>query len=111
MAKFSSVKDFSKSKPLIAPFNLNEAQLKSYQWFLKRVEGNFRRDLADQGPYRKRIRTPFFGYRFDEPKHDEATARYKEATYEAPLRCTLRLSIRTPAANRSRRSTSAISRS
>ena len=31
------------------------------------------------------------GYRFDEPKYDEATARYKEATYEAPLRCTVKL--------------------
>ena len=36
MSKFSSVKDFSKSKQLIAPFNLNEAQLNSYEWFLKK---------------------------------------------------------------------------
>src|SRR5581483_5449823 len=33
----------------------------------------------------------FQDYRFDEPKYDENTARYKEATYEAPLRCTLKL--------------------
>ncbi len=36
MPKYTSTKDFSKSKPLIAPFNLNEAQLKSYQWFLEK---------------------------------------------------------------------------
>ena len=42
MPRFSSVKDFSKSKQIIAPFNLNEAQLKSYQWFLEKgLEGNF----------------------------------------------------------------------
>jgi DNA-directed RNA polymerase beta' subunit len=92
MAKFTSIKDFSKSKPLIAPFNLNEAQLKSYQWFL----GKGLREIFDEiSPIRdhtgKEFELHFVNYRFDEPKHDEATARYKEATYEAPLRCTLRL--------------------
>src|SRR3989338_6907868 len=33
----------------------------------------------------------FSGYVRGEPKYDEATARDKESTYEAPLRCTLRL--------------------
>ncbi|HVO28531.1 MAG TPA: DNA-directed RNA polymerase subunit beta, partial [Candidatus Paceibacterota bacterium] len=92
MAKFSSVKNFSKSKPLIAPFNLNEAQLSSYQWFLDK---GLREIFDEISPIRdhtgKEFELHFIGYRFDEPKHDEATARYKEATYEAPLRCTLRL--------------------
>ncbi len=92
MPKFSSVKDFSKSKPLIAPFNLNEAQLKSYQWFLDK---GLREIFGEISPIKdhtgKEFELHFIGYRFDEPKHDEATARYKEATYEAPLRCTLRL--------------------
>jgi DNA-directed RNA polymerase subunit beta len=92
MPKFSSTKDFSKSKPLIAPFNLNEAQLKSYEWFLQKGLTEL---LAEISPIRdhtgKEFELYFVGYRFDEPKYDEATARYKEATYEAPLRCTLRL--------------------
>ena len=92
MAKFSTTKDFSKSKSLIAPFNLNEAQLRSYQWFL---EKGLRELLAEISPIRdhtgKEFELSFAGYRFDEPKYDEATARYKEATYEAPLRCTLKL--------------------
>jgi DNA-directed RNA polymerase beta' subunit len=92
MAKFSSIKDFSKSKPLIAPFNLNEAQLKSYQWFLDK---GLKEIFDEVSPIRdhtgKEFELHFVNYRFDEPKHDEATARYKEATYEAPLRCTLKL--------------------
>lgn len=92
MPKFTSVKDFSKSKALIAPFNLNEAQLRSYQWFLDK---GLREIFDEISPIKdhtgKEFELYFVGYRFDEPKHDEATARYKEATYEAPLRCTLRL--------------------
>ena len=42
MAKFSSVKDFSKSKPLIAPLNLNEAQLAVVPMVSgERIERNF----------------------------------------------------------------------
>jgi len=92
MAKFSKIKDFSKSKSLIAPFNLNEAQLKSYQWFLGK---GLQELLVEISPVRdhtgKEFELSFTNYRFDEPKYDEATARYKEATYEAPLRCTLKL--------------------
>ena len=92
MAKFTSTKDFSKSKPLISPYNLNEAQLKSYQWFLEKGLNEL---LEEISPIRdhtgKEFELYFSNYRFDEPKYDETTARYKEATYEAPLRCTLRL--------------------
>src|ERR1700733_3458826 len=92
MAKFTSTKDFSKSKPLIPPYNLNEAQLKSYQWFLEKGLNEL---LEEISPIRdhtgKEFELYFSDYRFDEPKYDETTARYKEATYEAPLRCTLRL--------------------
>ncbi|MBU6142233.1 DNA-directed RNA polymerase subunit beta, partial [Patescibacteria group bacterium] len=93
MAKFTSTKHFGKSKALIAPFNLNEAQLKSYQWFL---EKGLKELLDEISPVRdhtgKEFELFFTNYRFDEPKYDEATARYKEATYEAPLRATLKLS-------------------
>ncbi len=92
MAKFTSTKQFGKAKSLIAPFNLNEAQLKSYQWFLEKGLNEL---LEEISPIRdhtgKEFELYFSDYRFDEPKYDETTARYKEATYEAPLRCTLRL--------------------
>ncbi len=92
MAKFTTTKNFAKSKPLISPYNLNEAQLKSYQWFLEKGINEL---FGEISPIRdhtnKEFELYFSDYRFDDPKYDEATARYKEATYEAPLRCTLRL--------------------
>ncbi len=92
MAKFSRVKDFSKSKPLIAPLNLNEAQLKSYRWFLEKGLKEIFDEISPIMDHTgKELELSFVGYRFDEPKHDEPTARYKEATYEAPLRVTVKL--------------------
>ena len=92
MPKFLATKNFSKSPTLIAPFNLNEAQLRSYQWFLKKGP----RELFDEiSPIYdhtgKELELNFGAYRFDEPKYDEATARYKEASYEAPLKVQLTL--------------------
>ncbi|MGC9598788.1 MAG: DNA-directed RNA polymerase subunit beta [Minisyncoccia bacterium] len=92
MPKFTSTKDFSKSKPLIAPFNLNEVQLKSYQWFLEKGLHELLREISPIRDHTgKEFELYFSHYRFDEPKYDEATARYKETTFEAPLRCTLTL--------------------
>ena len=66
--------------------------MKSYQWFLEKGLNEL---FAEISPIRdhtgKEFELYFHDYRFDEPKYDEATARYKEATYEAPLRCTLKL--------------------
>ncbi len=92
MAKFTSIKDFSKSKPLIAPFNLNEMQLNSYRWFLAKGLDELLREISPIRDHTgKEFELYFAQYRFDEPKSDEATVRYKEATYEAPLRATLKL--------------------
>ena len=92
MPRFSSTKHFGKTKPLIAPTNLNEIQLASYDWFVKK---GLREIFDEISPIRdhtgKEFELHFVDYRFDEPKYDEATARYKEATYEAPLRATVRL--------------------
>ena len=92
MPKFSSTKVFGKSKPLIKPFNLNEAQLFSYEWFLKKgiheLLGEISPILDHTG---KELELKFEDYHFDEPKYNEQVVRYKDATYEAPLRIKLRL--------------------
>ena len=92
MPKFLSTKVFGKSNPLIKPFNLNEAQLLSYEWFLKKgiyeLLGEISPILDHTG---KELELAFEDYRFDEPKYDESTARYKDTTYEAALRITLSL--------------------
>jgi len=85
-------KNFSRSKPIILPFNLNEVQLRSYGWFL----GKGLREIFDEiSPISdhtgKELELHFEDYRIDEPKYDEATSRYKDATYEAPLRVQLSL--------------------
>jgi DNA-directed RNA polymerase beta' subunit len=93
MPKVTAVKNFSKSRILIKPFSLNETQLKSHEWF--REKGL--RELFDEiSPIYdhtgKELELKFEEYRFDEPKYDEVTARYKDATYEAALRIKLSLS-------------------
>ncbi len=92
MPKFSTTKNFSKSKKLIKPLNLNETQLRSYEWFRK---VGLREILDEISPIRdhtnKELDLVFENYRFDEPKYDEAGARYRDATYEAALRVNLRL--------------------
>jgi DNA-directed RNA polymerase beta' subunit len=95
MPSLSAIKHFGKTKSLIAPTNLNEIQLASYDWFLKK---GLREIFDEISPIRdhtnKEFELHFIGYRFDEPKYDEVTARYKETTFEAPLRATVRLTNR-----------------
>ena len=86
------IKDFSKFKPFIGQPDLNEVQLRSYESFLK--EG-LRELLKEVSPIRdhtgKELELYFENYYFGEPKYDEKTARYKDATYEAPLHLAVRL--------------------
>ncbi len=92
MLKPLATKHFGKFKSFLRQPNLNEIQIKSYEWFLK----NALREILDEvSPIRdhtgKELELYFEDYRFDEPRYDEVTARFKEATYEAALRVTLRL--------------------
>ncbi len=92
MPKFLSTKNFSKSPTLIEPFNLNEAQLQSYQWFLKKGLKELFEEISPIYDHTgKELELNFSSHRFDEPKHNEATASYKDATYEAALRVQLDL--------------------
>src|SRR3989344_1678617 len=88
----TSTKHFGKFREAIEPSNLNEIQLKSYDWLLK----HGLKELFDEAsPIRdhtgKELELYFEKYSFDEPKYDEVTARFKDATYEATLRVTVRL--------------------
>lgn len=80
------IKSFAKFPPLLNQPNLNEIQLASYSWFLKQ---GLREILAEVSPIYdhtgKELALYFEDYYFGEPKLDEATARYKDATYEMPL--------------------------
>ncbi len=92
MSKILPLKDFSKFKSLVTPYDLNEIQLKSYQWFLR---DGMKEILEEVSPIRdhtgKELELYFEDFRFDKPKYDEATIVYKDATYEIPLYIKVRL--------------------
>ncbi len=92
MPKTLTLKNFSKFESFINPFDLNEIQLKSYDWFLK--EG-LKEILDEVSPIRdhtgKELELYFEGYRIEKSKLDETTASYKDATYEVPLYIRVRL--------------------
>ncbi len=92
MRKKLPTKDFSSLRELLPQPDLNEIQIHSYQWFLK--EG-LKEIFAEVSPILdhtgKGLELYFEDYRFDEPRHDETTARFKEATYESALRVNVRL--------------------
>ena len=66
MHKILPLKNFSKFKQLAAPTDLNEIQLKSYQWFLK---DGMRELLEEVSPIRdhtgKELELYFEDFRFD----------------------------------------------
>ncbi|MEK7174418.1 MAG: DNA-directed RNA polymerase subunit beta' [Patescibacteria group bacterium] len=85
-------KSFAKFNTLISQPDLNEVQLKSYDWFLT---NGLKELLAEVSPIYdhtgKELELYFDDYFFGEPKYDEPTTRYKNATYEAPLHLSVRL--------------------
>src|SRR3989344_3809189 len=90
--KPTSIKDFSKFKSFIRQPDLNEVQLRSYEIFLK--EG-LREIFKEVSPIRdhtgKELELYFEDYHLGEPKYDEKTSRYRDATYEAPLHLKVKL--------------------
>src|SRR3989338_4183261 len=91
-------KNFSShSGSLVSQPNLAEIQTKSYEWFLK---NGFKEIFEEISPIKdytgKELELHFVDYYFDEPKYDEEFARFKDLTYEAPLRLKLKLVNRRP---------------
>lgn len=85
-------KDFSKFKEFISAPNLNAIQIDSYNFFIKK---GLRELLDEISPITdhtgQEYELYFDEYRFDEPKIDETTARYKDDIYAAPLYINVRL--------------------
>lgn len=83
---------FFKRLPMVSLPNLIETQTISYNWFLK--EGL--RELLDEiNPVSdftgKDLDLTFGEYYLDEPKYDERTSKSKNMSFEAPLRCAVKL--------------------
>ncbi|TSC88788.1 MAG: DNA-directed RNA polymerase subunit beta [Parcubacteria group bacterium Gr01-1014_3] len=81
------------SGALVKQPNLVEIQTQSRDWFVKT---GLKEVLDEVFPIKdyagKELELKFAEYYFDEPKYDEAYSKFKDLTYEAPLRVKLRLS-------------------
>lgn len=73
------------------PF-LAEFQRTSWDWFVTRGLRDLFEEISPIKDYSgKELELYFLDYYFDEPKFDEETARFKDLSYEAPLRVKVKL--------------------
>jgi DNA-directed RNA polymerase subunit beta len=90
-----SRRKFFKKHIMVSLPNLIEAQVASYNWFLKK---GFQELLNEVNPVRdftgKDLELKIHDYYLDEPKYDEYTAKSKSISYEAPLRAKAKLIIK-----------------
>lgn len=90
-----SKRKFFKKISMVSLPNLIETQLNSYKWFMDK---GLREILDEINPVRdfteKDMELNFREYYLDDPKYDEVTAKNKNISYEAPLRCKVELLIK-----------------
>jgi DNA-directed RNA polymerase subunit beta len=90
-----SKRKFWKSISMVSLPNLIELQLNSYNWFL---EKGLKEILGEVNPIKdfteKDLELSFGECYLDDPKYDEVTAKNKNISYEAPLRCKVKLLVK-----------------
>jgi DNA-directed RNA polymerase subunit beta len=90
-----SKRKFFKKISMVSLPNLIETQLNSYAWFMDKA---LREILDEINPIKdfteKDMQLTFGDYYLDDPKYDEVTAKNKNISYEAPLRCKVQLLIK-----------------
>ncbi|MCK4891856.1 MAG: DNA-directed RNA polymerase subunit beta, partial [Candidatus Pacebacteria bacterium] len=87
----SSRKYFNKIKELISPPYLIKSQIDSYDWFVKKGLKELLDEVSPIVSFNKEMELDFIDYYLDKPKYDEETSKKKNLSYEAPLRCKVRL--------------------
>ncbi len=87
------VKNFSKFRGILKDQpHFAEAQLESYQWLLAKGLKELFEEISPIKDYAgKDLELHFSDFAFDEPKCDEEYAKFKDLTYEAAFRVTMRL--------------------
>ncbi|MCX6702807.1 MAG: DNA-directed RNA polymerase subunit beta [Candidatus Wolfebacteria bacterium] len=84
---FSSESESKVKQPFLAEF-----QMASWDWFVKKGLKSLFEEISPIKDYSgKELELYFSDYYFDEPKYDEETARFKDLSYEAPLRAKVKL--------------------
>ncbi len=85
-------KTFSKFTELVAQVpNLLQLQLDSNAWFFEEGLQELFKEISPIEDHAGNLELHFVDHYLDAPKHTEETARDRNATYEAPLRCAVRL--------------------
>lgn len=85
-------KYLSKPKHLVSLPNLINVQTNSYEWFLADGLKELFAEISPVDDFTgQNLSLEFGDYFLDKPKCDEETARTKNLTYEAPLRCKVTL--------------------
>src|SRR3989344_2015058 len=78
-------------KSVVEPPPLLTLQLDSYSWFCEKGLAELFSDISPIEDYAGNLELHFLDHYLDAPKHTEETARARNATYEAPIRCAVRL--------------------
>ncbi|PIQ67316.1 DNA-directed RNA polymerase subunit beta [Candidatus Uhrbacteria bacterium CG_4_9_14_3_um_filter_41_35] len=85
-------KFFTKNRPAMDLPELIEIQKASYDWFLKEGIRDLFHEISPISDFIGRdLELTFEDYYIDEPKFDETTSKFKNITYEAPLRVKAKL--------------------
>ncbi len=66
-------------------------QMDSYKWFCEEGLGELFKEISPIVDYAGHLELEFLDYYLDQSKYTEETARDRKATYEAPIRCAVRL--------------------
>jgi DNA-directed RNA polymerase subunit beta len=90
-----SKRKFFKSFSMVSLPNLIETQLNSYSWFLEKGLKELLKEINPITDFTgKGLELFFEDYYLDEPKYDEVIAKNKNISFEAPLRCKIKLIIK-----------------
>ncbi|MFZ2969858.1 MAG: DNA-directed RNA polymerase subunit beta [Minisyncoccia bacterium] len=84
-------KFFRKKKEVIAPPFLIESQIHSYKWLIEKGLRELLEEVSPVTSFNKELELDFVDYYLDKVKYDEETSKKKNISYEAPLRCKVKL--------------------
>ncbi len=84
-------KFLKENKGVIELPNLIETQLNSFNWFLEEGLKDLLNEISPIVSFNKELELEFTDYYLDEAKYDEETSKQKNISYEAPLRCKVKL--------------------
>ena len=92
LIKIRERKTFSQAAAnIIEPPDLLTSQVESNEWFFASGLDELFAEISPIQDYAGNLELHFLDHYLDAPKHTEETARSRNATYEAPIRCAVRL--------------------